>query len=134
METKLELRHIAPYLPYELEFKDPETVIPGVMVAICAEMPGLLFYEDKDTIEYFDLSKIKPLLIPLSELTKDDFIIGMGYRDGEFVFIQYLLKAIKQQLDDSSIKLSDYQYLVSNHFDVFNLIPHGLALNKIDFK
>lgn len=65
----LELKHIAPYLPYDLEFKDPETVVPGVMVAIVAGMPGLLFYEDGDNIEYFDLSAVKPLLRPISDLS-----------------------------------------------------------------
>lgn len=65
---KLELNHIAPYLPYDLQFKDHETVAPGVMVAIVAGMPGLLFYEDKDEIEYFDLYAVKPLLIPLTQI------------------------------------------------------------------
>jgi len=69
MQT-IQLNQIAHYLPYDLEFKDPETVCPGTMVAIVAGMPGLIFYEDKDDINYFDLHRIKPLLIPLSQLTK----------------------------------------------------------------
>lgn len=131
---KLQLKHLAPYLSYDLEVVGQDDNGKTKKLTLIGIVSGIGSVIDEQESYHRELSEIKPLLIPLSELTKDDFIIGMGYRDGEFVFIQYLLKAIKQQLDDSSIKLSDYQYLVSNHFDVFNLIPHGLALNKMDFK
>jgi len=118
---KLELKHIAPYLPYDLEFKDPETVVPGVMIAICAEMPGLLFYQNKDTIEYFNLNKIKPLLLPLSELNNNpDHVLGLGK-------IEWNVPT-----DSAAYTLTQYEYLFSNHFDVFHLIDADLALNKLE--
>lgn len=139
---KLELRHIAPYLPYELEFKDPETVTPGVMVAIVAGMPGLLFYENKDEIYYFDLGRIKPLLLPLSELRSEKYINIFFEKDG---FMDEVTETNNQLQDCNNFinqfKITDNDYchpynffslLFQHHFDVFGLINAGLALNKLD--
>lgn len=68
---KIELKHYTSYLPYELQVKDPETLAPGVMVSICTGMIGLLLYEDKDNIEYYEPHQVKPILRPMSDLHKE---------------------------------------------------------------
>jgi len=108
---KLELKHIAPYLPYELQFKDPETVVPGVMVAIVAGMPGLLFYEEKDEIEYFDLYAVKPLLVPLSELSLEKFanIIQQmtGWKEIIYAKVGYYWAVCEKVNEDDDEPLND---------------------------
>ena len=139
---KLELKHISPYIPYDLEFKDPETVVPGVMVAICAGMPGLLFYENKDEIEYFDLSRVKPLLIPLSELPKQAKSTVVGIRNIDQINSKswYLIKHkggetcfydLPEEMPIEDV-YDTYEQLFAAHYDVFGLIEKGLALNKLD--
>lgn len=138
--NKLEIKHIAAYLPYELEVKANDTVAPGVMVSIVAGMPGLLLYDDKDNIEYYELSAIKPLLIPLSELKNLD----------NYTLIQFIKKQTGLQIDyelDIEVDVNKqqsiwmpipkvievYNILLQHHYDVFGLIDAGLALNKLDY-
>jgi hypothetical protein len=132
---KLELKHIVPYLPYELEFNDPETVVLGVMVAIVTGMPGLIFYEDKDTIEYYDLSAIKPLLIPMSELTKEE-LRAQGFHS-HIDFLTHEKRSPIGEMGEYGWKdgapWEMVTYLFSKHFDVFGLIDAGLAINKLLF-
>jgi hypothetical protein len=67
------LWQIANYLDYELEVKAHDKVAPGVLVSICTGMAGLLlFYEKTDTMEYYDMCEIKPMLRPLKELVLDN--------------------------------------------------------------
>lgn len=141
---KLEPKHIYPYGPYDLQFKDPETVAPGVMVAIVAGMPGLLFYEEKDEIEYFDLSRVKPLLIPLSALMNNPEETGLANQFtsallqlGVILTEDFLFKNLIVRLKELEVMNRMYyhvfQSLVEKHYDVFFLIDAGLALNKLDY-
>lgn len=107
---KLELKHLAPYLPYGVN----------------------MYYESEagDWIESWELNidKVryalefnnKPILRPLSDLSK-----------GEFCSI------IPQSIKLEIIKLNtchwvsyhNIKYLLEHHFDVFGLIPQGLAID-----
>ena len=110
---KLELKHLAPYFPYSLK--------------------GKCIYDDSDEIEYLqgiDISKSRPIstthddwyfnewkriLRPLSDLTKDEYIC---------LFIGNLLD---YKIDELSYKV--FVKLLELHFDVFHLIPQGLAID-----
>lgn len=64
METHLTIKHLAGYLPYELSFLN-------IYSKLCLTMSGL----QEDRIynhghEYMDFEYIKPILRPLSDLTK----------------------------------------------------------------
>ena len=66
-EHKLELKHIAPYLPYGLMVMRPDgnTILP------CDGILGTLIqHRVKDHIEYSSLCGCKPILRPLSDLDK----------------------------------------------------------------
>lgn len=141
---KLELRHIAPYLPYELQFKDPETIAPGVMVSIVTGMVGLLLYENTDNIEYYELSDIKPLLIPLSELNNIIPTINSECTPYQILQSRFNYPTLRSfqynfiygdvEVDMGStmqvIGYSIFQQLFEWHIDAFGLIDAGLALNK----
>lgn len=133
---KLELKHILPYLPYELEVKGNDTVAPGVMVSIVSGMPGLLLYEDKDNIEYYELSAIKPLLIPLSGLTQQQWhnVFNAGLLNANPALPEEFLKAKRSvEYHHEAIELC-YDHSgnsISYSFDEFMFTSNGIRFNQI---
>lgn len=115
---QLELKHLAPYLPY------------GVHIAY--EMFGNKYQTQPITtvhiwgnkINNIDINQIKPLLIPISEITSEEFE-SFGYKNTGW----YVKGIIKNHL----LGYKHFEYLISKHYDVFGLIDAGLALNKMDF-
>ena len=106
---KLELKHLAPYLPYGIEIKTIEN------------LTYWLFYSNgirrmKDNMQSISINKVinagltfKPVLKPLSNIN-----------DGE-------------NNTPESISKCCYSYvekLISEHYDIFGLIENGLAIDK----
>lgn len=142
---KLELKHLAPYLPYSLkcnvmgELVDPydEPAIPKVF-----EIVGLT----KDYVEYFEegrtvteecvFSDCFPLLRPISDLTKEISINGknvipidgMFLPCGERKILESWAKENKCWLGQQ-LSYLPYQMLFAMSFDVFNLLDNKLAIN-----
>lgn len=104
---KLEIKHLAPYLPYGLKCYYPE------------KLPFSEFFEKKveqHTAEMGVISMMgvlkgfsKPILRPLCELDVDDEVNTPEYLQG--------------------CCYSYVQKLLSEHFDVFGLIEKGLAID-----
>ena len=126
---KLELKHLAPYLPYELKGFCTDD-LQGIEI-----MNGLKKISDNciEVItdkEPMDLIFFKPILFPLLSLTKDDI-------KNFYQFNNYDLKSIdlKEWAEDliflinekEPFQLSQFEYLFSKKFDVFGLIDAGLA-------
>ena len=120
---KLELKHLAPYLPYGLNYQYTGNGITKIM--------------GSHNIDIVNGEVFKPILRPLSDLTKEIEI------DGE-IFIPY--DWIKENIDrhgcyidysDMFIEPTEYAYNVVSklfewHFDVFGLIEKGLAIDIND--
>ena len=123
---KLELKHLAPYLPYGLNWfcldEDSREI---------EHLPTVKIYDlEKQTIEiggmdidlsdlpYPDGLTIKPILRPLSDLQNKE-------HENRKVDREYIIEA------DADADLSYYEwcYLLENHFDVFGLIKKGLAID-----
>ncbi|PHR23622.1 MAG: hypothetical protein COA36_16885 [Desulfotalea sp.] len=115
---ELELKHLAPYLPYGLRIKNKTTTMP---------LSGYYLDELEDPQFGFD-DTYKPILRPL-DLTKEievngekfvpiDYLNNNGWLLDEFDLIRY------NQLDYGVVTK-----LVEWHFDVFGLIPQGLAID-----
>ncbi len=108
---KIPIKHLAPYLPYGLNgiHKDKRIVF------------------HTDNIWTFILNA-KPILRPLSDLTKEDWI-------DEFIFSSDLIESIikRNGFEFAWLETSNYLKLLENHFDVFGLIEKGLAIdiNKV---
>ena len=151
----MELKYLASYLPYHLKgvTGDHEIVICGLNINhqyiqnIC-----------NDNTVRFD--QIKPLLLPLSALTEpmEDgsvpivelaklafpnhiwYLNRMGTHavcdTGRLVF--EFDDAYNIFLLDDSANMIDhiklFEYLFANHFDVYDLIPTGLAIDKRTIK
>jgi len=119
---RLELKHLAPYLPYGLmincDFKDGDVwacKLEGISV-------DEAFLEGADW-SYKDNTDFKPILRPMSDLTEGNWCRESGYA-GRYI----------DDVADGNEELQYLSYnlclfLFKNHFDVFGLIPAGLAID-----
>lgn len=123
---KLELKHLAPYLPYELKIRCGEISHP---ILTCADIN-----EFEITIkEVFINSAYKPILRPLSDLTKEIQVNGEKFVPIDKIN-EYDETAMSYSLSfyiDCTLRLPYYviKYLFEWHFDVFGLIEKGLAID-----
>lgn len=147
---KLELKHLAPYLPYGLKaiyyFENEENEIVEITGTslFSNELHYQLRFKDGKTIGLFK-DDFKPILRPLSDLTKEIDHNGESFVPFEKIknyhtdyfcdtdFENYILDRVKNPdfwacvifLPSGLVDL-----LLKWHFDVFGLIPKGLAINK----
>jgi hypothetical protein len=121
---KLEIKHLAPYLPYELKYKFNNTIY---------------YYQHCSTRE-FDYENSKPILRPLSDLTNEIEVNGEKFvpinnihlADEEGYFGCGSLDDIQQLIISQPIKKIPYCFvekLLEWHFDVFGLIENNLAID-----
>lgn len=115
---KLELKHLAGYLPYGLYL---------MIYDVVCEIEGVDLHR-KDTIiaerVNYKLSEIKPILHPLSEIKR-----GELEKEGFSSHIDYLTHENKGSEWTLKAPFNMVQYLLSQHYDVYGLIPAGLAIN-----
>jgi hypothetical protein len=132
---KLELKHLAPYLPYGLNIN--EGGVNRELTGIKIKKDGSLCV-NYDSIMYAALGNFKPVLRPLSDLSKE-----LKLKDGSRLYPS-------EQLGISSIDIDGIVYdgnehyginylfythikaLLEWHFDVFGLIEKGLAISIHD--
>ncbi len=114
---KLELKHLAPYLPYGLkyfvDYTDGDTEIVNLDGAFIDE----LYLSNGLTCGYQSETS-KPILRPLSDLTKNEFVDDLGKWYGDY-----------QELDLDDIDYGIVKNYFKHHFDVFGLIEKGLAID-----
>jgi hypothetical protein len=104
---KLELKHLAPYLPYKLKYK---SLFNGSI--------NNLYDLSTDINDNYWGVKIKPILRPLSDLELDEF-------KNKIFNIEYII----DKETDADLGYYEWCFLFENHFDVFGLIEKGLAIN-----
>lgn len=125
---ELELKHLAPYLPYKLQWQ----------LWISENDNGIREMEAKDIGGICAYENWKPFLRPLSQLTEEI------EHNGDRVDVLKELGLFKENVSNGKIvdfrtgkqiKIGHLEYarveiLVKYHFDVFALIEQGLALPK----
>ena len=134
----IELKHLAPYLPYNLKFRQRVRKPTS---------PVAYYYENRlmtvSHIEWLLTSEIqKPILRPLSDLTekvlKDikkmmlvdfEYIDKDGIQSIHFPTGNISITSIHYEIVEEC-PLGFYNYLLKHHFDVFGLIEKGLAIDK----
>jgi hypothetical protein len=112
----LELKHLSPYLPYNLKFYN--LIVGKTLKMIGCEFTHELRIRLTDGLYAYDVCKIKPILRPLCDLQNKE-------HENRKVDREYIIEA------DADADLSYYEwcYLLENHFDVFGLIKKGLAID-----
>lgn len=135
---KLELKHLAPYIPYKLKYISPKR--EGVIG---------LFETKEETIEKMGLigvasiiqseGYLKPILRPLSDLLKDEFFHKVFNKDLIDKELECLVGVKPKECAKDFINsddrldfcypLSFWQSLNECHFDYNNLIQNNLAID-----
>ncbi len=114
---KLELKHLAPYLPYGLKnqrnFYKPKK-IEGIV--------GNKVYFGESTLF---INQIKPILRPLSDLVKSEWKSKIF----KLQEIQEVVALLFTKCNYTETSVWEYEFLLKNHFDVFGLIEKGLAID-----
>jgi len=117
---KLELKHIAPYLPYSLQGllieKNDDCFIVGASEDYVFTDS---FYDE------LDYSEIKPTLRPIEDLHNEETDCGIK-------IIQYFNFRTNSKIDYTNFPYKVMEELFRNHFDVFGLITKGLAVTYLD--
>ena len=141
---KLELKHLAPYLPYGLKvlclhpqkLKGREPVSKRnvfELVGMAADRPhvNLQGLKNKDSIFGMELRFIVPILRPLTDLTEDGLLSSINRQKFNTHFNStgiYLTRYNETAVSLSEFRKIEY-YLYENHFDVFGLIDKGFAID-----
>ncbi|HXP51590.1 MAG TPA: hypothetical protein VN922_16655 [Bacteroidia bacterium] len=158
MTPKLELKQICAYLPYGLKFKTDKGDWIYELQLIDKDRGLYLHliddYTDLSNWNDTDFLKAKPLVIPFSELTKEDWVevfkAGNQTEDISPDIIEQLqgrcyIKSSRGTLMYYSFsgqffdckyrfnQLPAFQKLYSLHADLEDLIGKGLALNKNEY-
>ena len=127
---KLEIRHLTSYLPYGLNIKDVKhgSVFEALHFITTPNQDFSLFKGNFDQL--IKDKYLKPILFPLSSLTKEDIKNFYQFNNDELKLIDWkewvedLMFFIKAE---ETFQLSQFEYLFSKKFDVFGLIEAGLA-------
>ena len=130
---KLELKHIAPYLPYGLkEFHNGEIIGIRNWDGLCAE-----FAAPWGSIN-IPIGTIKPMLQSFSEMTKNpkeirediENFIGLGnWCDAYHDYLDMFFENHCVSDDAQKANYPIFQYFLFHNYDVFGLIPQGLAFD-----
>lgn len=126
---KLELKHLAGYLPYRLRILTNSVI--REMVCDLKNEQQLFHYTSINNV----VSGIghKPILRPLSDLANENTIqfYGLGSVELELINIdEWTEELINEIKTGQKFKLSQFEYLYSKHFDIHNLIENNLAIDK----
>jgi len=122
---KLTIEHLAPYLPYELkiildeDLKELDKYKPYQFILMGLGEDSAIINNDS-----YWLNEVKPILHPLSDLTKE---ISEG--KPKYFPMSITMEYIKSNKDLLDLPYNEVNYLIRNHFDVFGLIKEGLAID-----
>jgi hypothetical protein len=114
---KLDIKHLAAYLPYNLKVSDIDTLNYGTGIG------GI------DHILTTKNEKYKLRLIPLSKF-KDINSPEMFALNVDLHHQMELCDLANQQIGYWGISYRLAEICFANHIDIFNLIPQGLAVEK----
>lgn len=128
---QLQIKHLAPYLSYKLTFQEGEDLY--TLYGLCSD-DNLEFVTGRELASpqrslNFRLDQFKPLLYPLENLLHD---CPEEIRDefSEFNFENLLHKLEFRVVDVLDIiPVPAFLKMVELKYDVFRLIPQGLALD-----
>ena len=124
---KLEIKHLAGYLPYGLNTKYQLSGVIGLITEQRDEVRDKKLTSDNCD---FVLKFCKPILRPLSDLDIHEFRSNKNYPDLE-VSQGSIDKLFKIEIgnDLQCFDISIFEYLFERHFDIYGLIENGLAID-----
>lgn len=123
---KLELKHIAPYIPYGLKCEQY-----GEAFGLRDWLGWGVEFKDKTGCVLVPLCAVKPILRPLSLLTKEIEHLGERFVPYDTnIFTKYRMNTLHpKHINIVGMPYWCVQKLIEWHFDVFGLIEKGLAVD-----
>ena len=115
---KLKLEHLAPYLPYKINYIDDK--------GIKTSMNTIDFGCNLVNMGWgnaLEPKEIKPILKPLSDCLDKD----IHFSENDIVYIRLIIKG--QTFHYGSLSYQTIVWICSNHYDFQNLIKKGLAID-----
>ena len=125
-EKDLLLRDLCARLPYFTKVQIKNEIV--VLNSICDD-DGYHFNFIGDDREGVTIEQIKPYLFPISSMTEEQ---KEEYDKMSELDIEYTITQIKNDSLIWTTGLNRFNWLLKNHFDVYDLIPMGLALDATD--
>lgn len=124
----LNLEHLSPYLPYCIRVKVGKTERNLTAVSLDSPFVFVSVWKGSREREMVSIEEIKPILRPLSDLTKE-----IEHNGERFVPVVNLgWNSYDHILKSNICTTISYEYMVKLfewHFDVFGLIEKGLAID-----
>jgi hypothetical protein len=122
---KLELKHLAGYLPYRLKVSN--NLFPYDINTVSGLKNETYFIENESKYAYGDIYTCKPILRPLSDLKKEIEVNGEKFVPKDWIGYNY----IGENLDTNIATWSHrtIQKLLEWHFDIYGLIEQNLAID-----
>lgn len=123
MKETLELKHLAPYLPFGLKvIMEGKVCNIGWLSTknICVVRPNSIGELKKINWKYANLN-IKPILRPIEDFEKFDDVLNVLPSNCFFYLKESGIKWIE------TFPYEVVQVFLENHFDIFGLIDKGLA-------
>jgi hypothetical protein len=120
---ELELKHLAPYLPYNLMIRG-NTNGEIAELSCCTETSVNITTCGFQYGMWADIFDIKPILRPLYDLKKE---IDLEL-EGLFIICGERFK-YWEDVCLESINYEQFSWFLKNHYDVFGLIEKGLAID-----
>jgi len=131
---KLELKHLAGYLPYVLMGKEDgnESVdkllgiygTGGHSLTLCCRV------NNHNTVDYdCTIDDFKPILRPLSDLTKEIEVDGVKFVPIDRIAIYGSEYYLIEQIKIGMLEVIVWQMLLEWHFDIYGLIEADLAID-----
>lgn len=137
METKLELKHLAPYLPYGLKVMRPDgkTILQVEGIA-----NGMYIFTENGLPEntYGSLNGSKPILKPIYDIPNGLLNVFQGRNldiELDKFTLCWCIEDSEQYYPGGSYEIDfdlwygNYEKIIENHFDIFGLIEKGLAID-----
>jgi hypothetical protein len=125
-QKDLLLRDLCARLPYFTKVQIKNEIV--VLNSICDD-DGYHFNFIGDDMEGVNIEEIKPYLFPLSSMTEEQ----KNSFPFSYSFLEALIDGSVYFDEDECITLNDMidiiQWCYKNHFDIYGLIPMGLAID-----
>lgn len=137
----LELKYLAPYLPYKLKFEHPTLLVRKKEISTLKNL-GQTHIEIKHR-QFVQISDCKPILKPISDLEKlienefsklDDFK-GLEYTSEIIELFCFENIGFEEELSVYNLNKLPYEcveFMFRNHYDFFGLINQKLAISIHD--
>jgi len=122
---KLELKHLAQYLPYELRYANTKNDKIYTMKSVSNGI-NMVDFGWGDAME---IKEVKPILHPLSDFEKaicKDLMIKFST---SLMIIHEIWNLIQKEKTLNQINYETYLFMCKNHVDFNNLIENNLAID-----